>query len=290
MVAKLAIKLHLDPSGLKNKGNTCFFNSSIQCLLSLPKVVRYFLENSFDSSKQPFCIAFQNFIFDYKNNKILDPTEFLSKIRGKIKLFDGKQQDAHAFLESFITRLSDELDSLETTKSTNIIKKSLAITLEDHVKCQNCAFISITSTTPLIQYLFIKESVQKSVNYFTDNDEWVDEDLPWKCTKCGSKTTCSISHSIKSTSDYFIVYLNRFQSPTHKNNTQILLEQKININDSVFELIGMTCHSGVLSGGHYFAFCKRDKWVELNDSLVQGIEEPEHYSSSAYILFYSKIQ
>lgn len=288
MTAKLAVKLHLDPCGIKNKGNTCFFNASIQCFLSLPKIVRYFLENSFDPSRQPFCLAFQNFIFEYKNNsKILDPSDFIGKIRGKIRLFDGKQQDAHSFLDGFISKLCDELDSCKDTRDSNIVKQALSISVEDKVKCQKCGFVSVVSSHPTMQYLTIRDSVQRSLNHYLENEERVDESSPWKCTECSAKTACPIVHSIRSTSDYFIVYLNRFQSLVSKNNTQITIDQNININDIKYEAVGVACHSGVLDGGHYYAFCKRDKWMEYNDSLVQPIERPEH-SSSAYMIFYSR--
>lgn len=293
MTARLAVKMHLDAHGIKNKGNTCFFNASIQCFLSMPKVIRYFLENTFDASKQPFCIAFQNFIFEYKNNKILDPSDFLGAIRGKIKLFDGRQHDAHAFLESFISKLCDELDgsckkSEAKKEKDNFLKQTLGISNEDSVKCLKCGFVSVVSSVSLIQYLFIKGSVQKSLNFYTQNEECVDEASPWKCTSCGAETACPIQHKITATSDYFIIHLNRFQGMGAKNNTQIKIEQTITINDTSYEIIGTVCHSGVLEGGHYYAFCKRDKWMEYNDILVQAANEPEG-GSTAYLLFYAKI-
>lgn len=290
MAIKLAKKSRLDPCGLKNKGNTCFFNASMQCFLSLSKIESYFRDATFDPSKQPMCSAFQNFILEYNNNKILDPSDFLGRIRGRIRLFDGRQQDAHAFLESLMSRLSDELDAMDGTKNGgNIIKKSLEISLEDTVKCQKCGFVSVVETTPTMQYLAIKESVQKSLDFFIDNEERVDQDAPWQCTKCGVKTSCPITHKIKSSSDYFIIYLNRFQSMVSKNNTALVIDERIHLNGIEYEAVGMVCHCGVLAGGHYYAYSKRgDRWFSYNDSSVEEAKIPE-YDNSVYVIFYSRI-
>lgn len=291
MVAKLVVKAHLDPSGLKNKGNTCFFNASIQCLISLPKVVRYFLDNSFDPLKQPFSLAIQNFIFEYKNYRIVDPSDLIDSIKSKIKLFDGRQQDAHAFLECLITRLTDEGDKAiqKAAEKSNFMKDTFGIMVEDTVKCHHCGFTTNVNTFSLIQYLFIKETVQKSIECYAHNVEMIDSSSPWKCTNCGEKGESSIKHHIKHTSDYIIIHLNRFQSLTAKNNSTITIDEHIIVNDVTYENVGMVCHVGNLSGGHYFSYAKRDDWRVFNDSSVQKAERPAK-TSSVYILFYSRKQ
>lgn len=290
MVAKLVVKAYLDPNGLKNKGNTCFFNASIQCLISLPKVVRYFLDNTFDPLRQPFSSAIQNFIFEYKNHKIVDPSDFIDSIKGKIKLFDGRQQDAHAFLECLITRLTDECDKgQKTLEKSNFMKDAFGITLEDTVRCHCCEFTTNVSTFSLIQYLFIKETVQKSIEFFIHNVEMIDSSSPWRCTGCGKRSESSIKHHIKHTSDYVILHLNRFQSITAKNNVAVAVDEVIKINDTVYENVGIVCHVGSLSGGHYFSYAKRDDWSIFNDSSVQKAERPVK-TNLAYILFYSRKQ
>lgn len=291
MVAKLVVKAHLDPNGLKNKGNACFFNASIQCLISLPKVVRYFLDSSFDPSKQPFSFAIQNFIFEYKNHKIVDPSDFIDSIKGKIKLFDGRQQDAHAFLECLITKLAEECDKKDqnTAETSNFMKEVFGITVEDTVRCHHCEFTTDVRTVSLIQYLFIKETVQQSIESYIHNIEMIDSSSPWRCTKCGTRSESSIKHSIKHTSDYVILHLNRFQSVTTKNNTVIAVDEVVKINDAMYENVGIVCHVGNLSGGHYFSYAKRDNWNVFNDSSVQKAERPVK-THLAYILFYSKKQ
>lgn len=289
MTAKLAVKKHLPSHGLKNKGNTCFFNASIQGFLSLPKIVRFFLDTSFDPSKQPVCLALQNFIFEYKNSAIVDPSEFISAIKSKIKLFSGRQQDAHEFLEYFLTELYNECEPPKSENTVNPLKNMLGILIEDSIKCHECGFVSVNKSLSKMQYLFIKDSVQRSIDHYLRYEEMVDESSPWKCVKCSSQSKAGISHSIKNTSEYFIIHLNRFQNMSSKNTTPIKIDEIIEINRVKYENVGIACHSGTLSGGHYYAYCKRDRWMEFNDSLVQNIERPSA-EESVYILFYSKIE
>lgn len=288
MAFKSMSRRYLANNGIKNKGNTCFFNSSIQALLSLPDLVQFLVETTFDPSKQIFCSALQNFISQYSNSKIVDPSSLISVLKGKIKLFDGRQQDAHSFLESLISRLSDESETLNSEKKS-FLKKILGIHLKDTIKCHECGFKSTVETVTMIHYLFIKESVQKSLNNFIEQEEQIDQSSPWKCTNCKKRGISSLSHSVTKTSDYLIVYLNRFQSLNSKNDVNITVNDVITVENQSYEVIAVVCHSGTLSGGHYYSYCKRgDEWNEYNDSLVTRSPCPER-GGQVYILFYSRI-
>lgn len=288
MASKSQIRRYLENNGIKNKGNTCFFNSSLQALLSLPDLVQFLVETDFDPSKQIFCAALQNFITTYSNSKIVDPSSLISVLKGKIKLFDGRQQDAHSFLESLISKLSDESETLNSEKRS-FLKKILGVHLKDTITCHECGFKSTVETVSMIHYLFIKDSIQKSLDYYLEQQEQIDQSSPWKCTKCKKRGISSLSHSITNTPEYLIIYLNRFQSTTTKNDNNIVVNDQIIIGNQHYEVIAVVCHSGTLSGGHYYSYCKRgDDWNEYNDSLVQKSPRPER-GGQVYILFYSKV-
>lgn len=58
-----------------------------------------------------------------------------------------------------------------------------------------------------------------------------------------------------------------------------------------YELIGIICHSGNLTGGHYVAHCKSiedGQWYLFNDSHVSPSKSQGH-GYGAYLLFYSKL-
>ncbi|KAL2950880.1 hypothetical protein AAZX31_19G015100 [Glycine max] len=57
-------------------------------------------------------------------------------------------------------------------------------------------------------------------------------------------------------------------------------------------LYAISCHYGVLGGGHYTAFVRYgyDKWYDFDDSRVESISEDMIKTPAAYVLFYRKIK
>ena len=60
----------------------------------------------------------------------------------------------------------------------------------------------------------------------------------------------------------------------------------------LYDLIGVTNHSGSLNSGHYTASCKSastGKWHQFNDSKVTPIPNPNSVrTNAAYLLWYRK--
>ncbi|GFR71302.1 ubiquitin carboxyl-terminal hydrolase 32 [Elysia marginata] len=58
-----------------------------------------------------------------------------------------------------------------------------------------------------------------------------------------------------------------------------------------YNLYAMSCHTGILGGGHYVAYAKNDehkRWFVYNDSSCKEISENQLDKNSAYILFYER--
>lgn len=60
----------------------------------------------------------------------------------------------------------------------------------------------------------------------------------------------------------------------------------------MYDLIGVSVHSGSLLGGHYTAYAKNplnNKWYYFNDSSVTEVRnESEIVCNGAYVLFYKR--
>jgi ubiquitin carboxyl-terminal hydrolase 21 len=307
-MASILIRTFLRPAGLKNKGNTCFFNATIQCVLSLPGLISYLKRMSFDDKKQPVTSALQAFMYEYQAEKIVDPQAFIKSLKKKIKLFDGQQQDAHSFLESFLDlmiqenkpnanvqeALSDGPNSTHQNKENsaaeeeNKLKNMFNVLSEDLIKCQACGFHKKVENTAEILYLFIDKDTQKSIDNLQTNGDIIDKDSPWECPKCHKKSQPTIYHKIVKTPQYLIIHLNRFLNAYSKNYGSININEEININGETFQNTGVVCHSGNLCGGHYYSKAKRDDdWYEFNDSMAARTSRTFE-SSQPYLLFYSK--
>lgn len=66
----------------------------------------------------------------------------------------------------------------------------------------------------------------------------------------------------------------------------------------MYDLFGISNHSGGTGGGHYTAYCKYSiyeirnpesgNWYDFDDSYVQAVGKNMLVSESAYILFYRR--
>ncbi|XP_036380536.1 ubiquitin carboxyl-terminal hydrolase 32-like [Megalops cyprinoides] len=71
--------------------------------------------------------------------------------------------------------------------------------------------------------------------------------------------------------------------PSHDQRDEICL-------DPIYNLYAISCHSGILGGGHYVTYAKNpnEKWYCYNDSSCKEVHSEEIDTDSAYILFYEQ--
>ncbi|CAL4132443.1 unnamed protein product, partial [Meganyctiphanes norvegica] len=60
--------------------------------------------------------------------------------------------------------------------------------------------------------------------------------------------------------------------------------------DAVFSVFVLTCHTGIMEGGHYVCYAKnpQGKWICFNDSSCKEVPESQIDLNSAYMLFYMR--
>ena len=97
--------------------------------------------------------------------------------------------------------------------------------------------------------------------------------------------------------DTFIITIKRYDN--HLNKKENIVNFPINNlnmykycigynNDQfVYDLYAISNHSGEMSGGHYWAYCKNidGNWYNFNDTQVSTIDENDLVTSEAYCLF-----
>ncbi len=139
--------------GLNNLGNTCYFNSVMQCLNASKDLVALFLgqdeASQSPSARLPLRKRFKAFFTEMRQPKgrVLSPGTLLDAVRGKCHKFRGmQQQDAHEMLMSILDKLVDEEQKLlkERAKKDRVDMLETAVgaifgsRLANRVHCSGC--------------------------------------------------------------------------------------------------------------------------------------------------------
>jgi len=139
-------------------------------------------------------------------------------------------------------------------------------------------------------------------NYYVQG-ELLEGENAWFNENTKEKETVCKSLAFWSFPPILVIDFKRFNSRNQKN--QILIDFPIerldlssyvigyNKNSYIYELYGVSNHSGGVLGGHYTSYVKNanGKWYHYNDTNVSEVGIPESIiTPKAYCLFYRKIQ
>ncbi|AFN83286.1 ubiquitin carboxyl terminal hydrolase [Encephalitozoon romaleae SJ-2008] len=289
-------KSNLPPKGLKNKGNTCFFNSAMQCILSISELNAFYRDTLLPKEKV-ISNALKQFISGYENSpQSYDPRNLISVLSTKMKLFNGMQQDSHEFLIQFIDLLYTEfdwnkdmftsMDEFEEARRKNLIAKTLLSMDRQVLICERCKH---SSTTIVINSTILIEpytSVQEGIDRYYE-EVILEKENGWKCDRCGKgmgaiKRMENLIHP-----EVLTVHISRFHPRGSKDTASVDVNTTLFFNNRKYNLFGVVCHTGTLSGGHYFAEAKRSgTWNVYNDEQVtKGFQT--YSGSHPYLAFYT---
>ena len=281
--------------GLKNYGNTCYFNAALQLLyaLGLPRL---------------------------RNHKsLLDA--FLATVSPDDPLGErGEQQDAHEFLIRFLA-----LQKLQDGEFGG----DIGCTVEWTTLCsqckrketakQNCYDISLplSSSSPPTSVADLTSAFDNLTLCSTSNSDIVSLIQAWSqpssvtdsaCEKCNTKGSLSLQSRILSAKDHLLIHLQRYslssstaakcgkrkhraQAGWQKDLKNVHLSSSIVVAGEEYVLRALILHHGnSLDSGHYTAVCHHNNhnWYHFDDDTVKPLPAPPDSSANAYILAYSK--
>lgn len=171
------------------------------------------------------------------------------------------------------------------------------ISIDNEIKSQNYSPICFF-TVP------IPDTQNKNVNVLECFDEFTKKELltndnKWK-SENGQLYEAETYVNIWEFPDILIICLNRFTNNGRKKYNLVefpidgldLSKYCVGYNKykSIFNLYGVCNHTGNMSSGHYYAYCKvkHGEWYEFNDSSVTSMNKNNVVTNNAYCLFYEK--
>lgn len=290
--------------GMKNNGNSCYFNATVQCLtmclpsdLTSPDPIIKKLQKVQQrlSSKQPG----ENINAEDLLTDVIKASQ--TKTNKKQQLHEGQQEDARELLSILLEKIRESECSLFDAPIKSITKSSYC----NHTWESPCQMESLLS-------LGIKKDKTNQTlddclkNYFTQ-----EQITNFTCDICKNQHINGTRQPrIDTLPQVLILQLNRFE---HAIINEEFVQNKINtpVSFSVealsiptsqqkYALKGMILHSGSLSGGHYIAYVNdHDQWFKCDDASVVNVNKVsiEKLASTGkdgdftpYLLFYEKTE
>ncbi|CAM4631761.1 unnamed protein product [Lepidochelys olivacea] len=302
-------------AGLHNLGNTCFLNSTVQCLTYTPPLANYLLskEHSRSCHQGGFCMMciMQNHMIQAFANSgnAIKPVSFIRDLKKIARHFRfGSQEDAHEFLRYTIDAMQKaclngytKLD--RQTQATTLVHQIFGGYLRSRVKCSVCKSVSDTYDP----YLDVALEIRQAANIVRALDLFVRPDMlsgenAYMCAKCKRKVPATKRFTIHRASNVLTLSLKRFANFSGGKITKdVGYPEFLNIRpymsqsngDPVtYGLYAVLVHSGYsCHAGHYYCYVKASngQWYQMNDSLVHSSNIKVVLNQQAYVLFYLRI-
>jgi ubiquitin carboxyl-terminal hydrolase 4/11/15 len=131
-----------------------------------------------------------------------------------------------------------------------------------------------------------------------------------KCEKCNKTVDAEKKIEIWREPDVLLLHIKRFHfSGEHfeKISTSVEVPPRdldirpwivgpTGLSSTMYDLYGVACHRGGMSGGHYTSYCmneggKEPTWLKFNDDTVTRVnlqQELQEINKQCYVLFYRK--
>lgn len=240
--------------GLLNLGNTCYFNTALQCLLYTPVITNWFLTHGY-TGECSFTHEYNKLVRDMwksSDTSAIHPGRILGELRSRFSQFRGfEPNDVQEVVLCII-------DVFEKSLGDEWIKKHLYGKSKSTVTWSDGS----SETSELFACRMLEQDEHPLSIRETKIQGYVDaQNNTWD--------EATIRVSPDSLGTILMVSFNMYNS---KNNVTLPLE--FSFGGKIYKLFSAALHLGSHLGGHYAAIvCHKGKWVIKDDCTIIEINE-----------------
>ena len=281
--------------GLNNLGNTCYFNSCLQCLLHTPALSNYFIRYPYTGDCE-FTREYSNIVKQFwtPGEKLLDTKNILKIFKNFCKDFDNSDEhDSQECLLSIIDilhkgtkniRLShtnDPSNEIWDKKSNSLIKPLFYGQVEKTVVYPEGKSKTFENFSNFLLFPSKNEMTLGQIikDYFKDVvlSDYVDDN--------GKVHSCSVLQ----TSTTRVPPICVFCFNMYIRKVRVTIPEQIIINGVKYKLFALCEHMGTMMGGHYRAFVHvGGKWWLKDDDV--SIEKKPNLTNCFYFCMFKEIR
>jgi uncharacterized UBP type Zn finger protein len=258
--------------GLHNVGNSCYFNSLVQSLLSCP-IVKQYLQSLDDTN---------DIIDEYlriSNQRINHAGALLKALIDSTKdskntLHYNWQEDAHEGLVLLLDKIGQGIEHMFN------VRYNVRLVCADCGKDDNIVEEKGASCEVFVDYYDDSVDLDKYIFSHCTTPE------DYKCEKCESKNTTVYQKNLRRISTVVVLTMKKYHGKKMVN-----FPMNFTITGGTLKLtykvVAQIEHSGSMNGGHYFARCLREdgRIYTCNDSSIVQIGKFEP-TPNTYMVFY----
>eukprot|EP00760_Papus_ankaliazontas_P031465 PhM_4_TR5296/c0_g1_i1/m.87018/K11833/USP2; ubiquitin carboxyl-terminal hydrolase 2 len=304
--------------GLVNLGNTCYLNSTLQCLNAVGPL-RALFRGRKPCGNITAAYAWVSTEFRVRGARhAISPGNLKHAVARKDDVFAGNgQQDCHEFLRVLLDGMHEEFCTL-TPKSGRSQQPppqnnwTLDYALQQYVsrehtpisemfgfmesstlRCPLCKHESRTfvpSFTMLLPIPHYALNLYQCLGAYLAK-ETLPEDSKWTCSKCSQSVRAEKQLEMETLPKVLVITLMRFHNIgalSNKVDRAIMFPNVLELKGMRYRLVGTANHAGSLGGGHYTADVlglDDGAWASFSDERVTQTAAQPHWSG-AYVMYY----
>ena len=254
--------------GFHNIGNTCYFNTSLQCLLQIQPLSNHFIRHGYTGSCE-FTRAYTDLVHRFwsTGHEAFDVRSILAMFEHQFPRFTlGQQHDVQETILCIIDILER---SIPEVKSLFYGKKTQETVYPGGKKTHEEDF-----SVHLVCSMHGK-----------DFETMFRESLQWN-TLVDYVDDAGKTHHVATTRNALTALPHVFMVSFDKKSF-ISLAEYIEMGGLKYRLLAVAAHVGVQCDGHYVAFTRhKDQWYYKNDDVVEAVNLPRE--GGFYFLIYTK--